>query len=96
MFCITFESNSNEKFLITLLDKVFSNFINGQNILNEGEIKIPASFCNKAIATASNLLATANKYRRFLIGLLEYHLQLLLSQLSICIKILKTVFAKIG
>ena len=28
MFCMTFRSNSNKKFLATLLDKVFNDFIN--------------------------------------------------------------------
>ena len=78
MFCITFRSSSNKDFPATLLGKVFNNFINDQNILNEGEINTLVSFHHKSIEVVSNLFAATNEYRRFLIGLLESLLQLLL------------------
>ena len=77
VFYITFRSNSNEKFLATLLDKVFNDFIDNQNILNKGEISILVFFYDKVIAVVNNLFMVANEQRRFLIGLLESLLQLL-------------------
>ena len=62
--------------------------------MNEGEISLLVSFCDKVIEVASNPFAATNEYRRFLTGLLEFLFQLLLSQLCLCIRILKTIFCK--
>ena len=94
VFYITFKSNSNEEFPATLLDKAFNDFNNSWNILNKEEISIPASFHDKANVVMSNLFAATNECRRFLIGFLEFLLQLLLSQLGLCRRILKTIFAR--
>ena len=51
-------------------------------------------FWNRVIVVVSNLFATANKCRRFLIGSLESLLQLPLSQLSLYSRTLKTIFCK--
>ena len=60
MFHITFRSSSNKEFLATLSDKAFNNFINSQNILNKGKIKILVSLHDKVKAVVNNLFVSEN------------------------------------
>ena len=63
-------------------------------MINEEKISILISFHDKIKAAVNNPFVAANKCRRFLAGLSKSLMQLLLSQLGLYSRILKTIFHK--